>query len=243
MGDYSARDVSATLPISEVFGPTLQGEGPYAGRSASFIRFGGCNLSCSWCDTPYTWDSTRFDLRLEIEAQTVEQIVARLPARAPMVVLTGGEPLLYAGRPAFLQLLRALRLTGTAIHVESNGTRHPPSDVLALLDVVILSPKLSNAGSHRGSQDSSIHEAWLDPLRRPETHLKFVCESANDVEAAVAISDEIGWDRSRVWVMPQAVDVAALQQRWPDIANSAASLGINATSRLQLFAWGNERGH
>ena len=43
-----------TSPVSEVFGPTLQGEGPHAGRPCHFIRLGGCNLSCSWCDTPYS---------------------------------------------------------------------------------------------------------------------------------------------------------------------------------------------
>ncbi|HHK7228110.1 TPA: hypothetical protein ACQXLV_002143, partial [Streptococcus pneumoniae] len=42
------------LPVSEVFGPTIQGEGPHAGRTCHFIRLGGCNLSCSWCDTPYS---------------------------------------------------------------------------------------------------------------------------------------------------------------------------------------------
>ena len=161
MGNNSAHDVEATLPISEVFGPTLQGEGPYAGRSASFVRLGGCNLSCSWCDTAYTWDGSRYDLRREIESWSVEQIIARLPAHAPMVVLTGGEPLLYSGRPAFLELLRALHSAGSSIHVESNGTRYPPAEVLALLDVVILSPKLPNAGAHRGGQNPSVHPGWL----------------------------------------------------------------------------------
>lgn len=243
MGDDSHSHLAGGLPISEVFGPTLQGEGPYAGRSASFVRFGGCNLSCSWCDTPYTWDGTRFDLRAEIEMQTVDQILSRLPSPAPIVVLTGGEPILYAGRAAFLELLGALRSMGKAIHVESNGTRFPPETVLELMDVVVLSPKLPNAGRHRGGQDPSVHEGWLDPDLRPETYLKFVCDSAADVEAAVAASDEMRWDRSRVWVMPQATDATALQQRWPEVANSAAALGVNATSRLQLLTWGNERGH
>ena len=49
------------LVVAEVFGPTFQGEGPSTGQRAGFVRLGRCNLDCSWCDTPYTWDWERFD--------------------------------------------------------------------------------------------------------------------------------------------------------------------------------------
>ena len=52
---------AGTLPVAEVFAPTFQGEGPYLGRSADFIRLGGCNLTCYGCDTPYTWDASRYE--------------------------------------------------------------------------------------------------------------------------------------------------------------------------------------
>ena len=45
-----------SLTVSEIFGPTFQGEGPFTGRAAVFLRLGRCNLDCKWCDTPYTWD-------------------------------------------------------------------------------------------------------------------------------------------------------------------------------------------
>jgi hypothetical protein len=60
------RPAGATLPVSEVFGPTFQGEGALRGAGASFIRLGGCNLTCRDCDTPYTWDAARYDLRAEL---------------------------------------------------------------------------------------------------------------------------------------------------------------------------------
>jgi len=51
---------TTTLRVAELFGPTVQGEGPAAGERAAFVRLSGCPLACAWCDTPYTWDAGRF---------------------------------------------------------------------------------------------------------------------------------------------------------------------------------------
>src|SRR4051794_4076555 len=85
----------ASLVVSEVFGPTFQGEGRSLGRRCGFVRLGRCNLACTWCDTPYTWDWDRFDPAVELQRRTVTEIVSALEAMAiDMVVITGGEPLL-----------------------------------------------------------------------------------------------------------------------------------------------------
>ena len=68
----------SSLVVSEIFGPTIQGEGQYAGQLVAFIRLGGCNLACSWCDTPYTWDASRFDLRNEMTRTPVNEILERV---------------------------------------------------------------------------------------------------------------------------------------------------------------------
>ena len=243
MGHDASGAIILTLPVTELFGPTLQGEGPYAGRLASFIRLGGCNLACSWCDSAFTWDATRYDLRVEIAARTVDEILAELDPLPPTVVITGGEPLLYADSQPFSDLLNGLRSGGASIHVESNGTRFPSAEVLALIDVVVLSPKLANAGPHKPSQDPRLDPHWLTYANHAEVYLKYVCESRADVELAVARSTAAGWPLHRVWVMPQAAGVDELAARWPEIASAAATAGVNATSRLHLLAWGNARGH
>ena len=71
-------ETEPTLVISEVFGPTVQGEGPTIGRRAAFVRLGRCNLDCSWCDTPYTWDWERYDPKVELHERPVPEIVADL---------------------------------------------------------------------------------------------------------------------------------------------------------------------
>ena len=96
-----------TLVVSEVFGPTLQGEGPSAGQRAGFVRLGRCSLSCSWCDTPYSWDWKRYDPAVELRELPVGEVAASIRAMdVPMVVVTGGEPLLQ--QRAIVELLRCL---------------------------------------------------------------------------------------------------------------------------------------
>ena len=135
------------LPISEVFGPTIQGEGPFAGRVCSFLRFGGCNLGCWWCDSAYTWDGRNYDLREEIIMRSAEEVLDLVPM-TPICVVTGGEPLLYQRRPAFMELVKALVRRGQAVHFETNGTVEPLAELVDLAEAFVVSPEVApRAGS------------------------------------------------------------------------------------------------
>lgn len=87
--DRMEGDVSATVPVSEFFGPVFQGEGPAAGRRAWFLRLGMCNLGCSWCDSAYTWNGTE-----KFTPYTRDELADLLAPVDGILVLTGGEPLL-----------------------------------------------------------------------------------------------------------------------------------------------------
>lgn len=235
--------MTATLPVSELFGPTIQGEGPAAGQAAMFLRTMGCNLSCSWCDTPYTWDGHRFDLRAETTHMTPHEIAEKVAGRAPIVVITGGEPLLHQEKPGWLALL-GLLVRKHRIHIETNGTKLPNWPTLRHAEVINVSPKLPNAGRHRGRQNPAIHpELGEHAQRYHNLHLKVVCTDAEDVERAALLATEHGWPTGRVWVMPEGTTRDTLAQRWPVIADAAIKHGLNATHRLHVMAWGDERGH
>lgn len=234
--------MTSHLPVVESFGPTLQGEGPYAGRLAHFIRLGGCNLSCSWCDTPYSWDSSRFDLRQEITPRSVLSLVEEVAMSAGLVVLTGGEPLLYQRSQAFVELLRRLKGLGRPVHIETNGTICPSDDVVRMTDVIVVSPKLPNAHLRSTPGRNLLRPEWDVIAGKTEVHFKYVCESAEDVEASKELAALAGISPSRTWVMPQAQDQQSLLEMWPRVASAAASVGVNATLRLHLLAWGPERG-
>jgi 7-carboxy-7-deazaguanine synthase len=244
VGLVSGAVTLATLPVAEVFGPTIQGEGPAAGRCATFVRLSGCNLSCRWCDTPYTWDAARFDVRGETEHLTAAEIVHRVydAGAAPVVVLTGGEPLLQQDRPAWARLLAALS-AARAVHLETNGTIVPNGFTLAAMASVVVSPKLDHAGPHRGHQEPAMPPAWRDVIRDSSAvHLKIVCRDAADVAAAATLARDLGCPPERTWAMPEGDSTATLGARWRGIAEAAAAVGINATHRLHTLAWGAERG-
>lgn len=226
-----------TLRVSEIF-KSIQGEGPAAGRSATFVRLSGCNLSCSWCDTPYTWDIHR-NAPDESALLSVDAILTRL-GDARIVVLTGGEPLLQQHQPALRALIDSLP-GHCAVHVETNGTIEPTAKLINRVAVWMVSPKLSNAGVHRGRQNPSVHPFW-SRTRLDSAHLKIVCTDQSAARQAVQYADSLSWPHARVWLMPEGTDIDTVLTRWPAIADAAVELGVNATQRLHVLAWGKARG-
>jgi organic radical activating enzyme len=105
---------SASLPVVETF-HSLQGEGIHAGRSAFFIRLGGCGVGCSWCDTKQSWPKdVHPQLSLEALGQEAQQATT---AGAAVVVITGGAPLEHN----LTALCRALQPIGVPLHLETSG--------------------------------------------------------------------------------------------------------------------------
>ena len=115
------------LPVMEAF-YTLQGEGAHQGRAAYFIRLGGCDVGCHWCDVKESWDASQHPL---VSVEEMAQEAARYPAR--VAIITGGEPLMHN----LTALCEALHQRGFSIHIETSGA-HP---VRGALDWICLSPK------------------------------------------------------------------------------------------------------
>lgn len=229
------------LPVSEVFGPTIQGEGQYAGRACHFIRLGGCNLSCEWCDTPYSTGMHGIPLST-VPKRTPRSIAKALPSNM-MIVLTGGEPLMHAKRPAFLALLHLLKAKGCELHIETNGTLKP-GEAAELIDHFTISPKIGVKmmnPKHENRTTPLNWEAYGD-----KAILKTVwCEgSANDFcRESIELGKNLGIPQKNVWVMPEGATTPELQEKWPTLAQAAADHNINATHRLHALAWGDQKGH
>jgi organic radical activating enzyme len=94
---------------------TVQGEGLFTGQAAYFIRLGGCDVGCTWCDVKASWD---MDVHPRFTVEALVEEALRYPAR--IAVITGGEPLMHDLGP----LTAALRTAGFRTHIETSGT-HP----------------------------------------------------------------------------------------------------------------------
>jgi organic radical activating enzyme len=119
--------IAALLPVMEHF-YTLQGEGFHQGRAAYFIRLGGCDVGCVWCDVKESWDA---DKHPKFDVQSLRFEVAKTPAE--IIVITGGEPLMHD----LAELTKELQAAGFKTHLETSGA-YP---LTGTWDWICLSPK------------------------------------------------------------------------------------------------------
>jgi 7-carboxy-7-deazaguanine synthase len=225
------------LLVSEIFGPTLQGEGPSVGRRCGFLRLGGCNLDCSWCDTPYTWDWHRFRPEQELRRMETAEVVAAIEAMGvDMLVVTGGEPLLQ-GR-ALLPLLAAAGERGWRVEVETNGTLAPPPELVSAVAQFNVSPKLANSGI---AEERRLRPAALATLRDTgRAVFKFVAAGVADLDEIEALARDRGLDP--VYVMPEGTTAEVVTARLRELAGPALERGFHVTPRLHIVLWGDGRG-
>lgn len=237
----------ATLVVAEVFGPTLQGEGPSTGRRAAFIRLGGCNLHCTWCDTPYTWDAARHDLRAELQRVPVPAILHDVAVMdVPLAVVTGGEPLLHQTQPGWGLLLEGLGQLGVAVEVETNGTQTPNRPTQAHVTRFNVSPKLGHADGGRDPLERRVvPEALAAFAKLARVHdgaaFKFVAQGPGDLDEIGALVTRHHIPREAVWVMPEGTTVDAILAGQRLLADPVIGRGWNLTTRLHTLLWGSER--
>lgn len=233
-----SRPGHGELLVSEIFGPTLQGEGPSAGAAASFVRLGGCNLACSWCDTAYTWDSSAHDLSAELQVHQTADVAAQVLALgSPLVVITGGEPALQAGEAA--RLAEMLAAAGTAVELETSGTV-PLGSLAGAVRLVVASPKLASSGL---PERARLRWPVLEEIvALPGAVLKFVVASADELAEVDAIVRRLGAARDRVWIMPEGTRRDVVVTRMHELAGPVAGRGWSLSGRLHVLLWDDERG-
>ncbi|MFL5742529.1 MAG: 7-carboxy-7-deazaguanine synthase QueE [Flavisolibacter sp.] len=163
-----------TLPVMEDF-YTLQGEGFHQGKAAYFIRLGGCDVGCVWCDVKDSWDSGRHPL------QKIEDLVSKVKEYpVNIVVITGGEPLMHD----LTSLTEQLRNAGLRTHMETSGS----SPLSGSWDWITLSPK-----------------KFKEPLPEILDHadeLKIIVFNRSDFAWAEKWASRVG-DKCRLYLQPE----------------------------------------
>jgi 7-carboxy-7-deazaguanine synthase len=231
--------------VSELF-YSIQGEGKLIGVPSVFVRASGCNLRCTWCDTPYaSWNP-------EGDDRAVERIVREtLAFGAKHVVLTGGEPMIM---PDIAEIAQQLHASGLHITIETAATLFKPVHV----HLASLSPKLSNSTPHEreGGRFAQLHDKqrtrpdviaeFIDHVRTTggDYQLKFVVSEARDLDEIDVLLGTIPTpiNRADVLLMPEGTDAATLRARASWLGEVCKQRGFRYCPRLHVELYGNQRG-
>ena len=225
--------------ISEIF-HTLQGEGRYTGVPCIFIRTSGCNLRCSWCDTPYTsWNP-------EGRQMSTAAIMAETSgwSSVPYSVITGGEPLLQKD---LAPLVEELRERGHHTTIETAGTIFQPE---VRPDFFSISPKLSNSlpgPDHTAERTLHLRNNRYEPLSGYlksgiDLQFKFVLQNEKDAAEVLELVEELSIPPRQVFLMPEGVDREQVRTRGRWVAEVCKREGFSYSGRLHIDLWGNTRG-
>lgn len=241
------------LEVSEIF-ESIQGEGPSIGTPALFIRLRRCNLQCIRCDTKYTWSKTSPGYQ-QYTLYTPQALADEINAsRAPLVVITGGEPLIWHSQIAAI-LPRLRPFEQVLIEIETNGTIAPGRILDASGQVCFnISPKLSSSGN-KGLQmiiPSVLREyvslgaresLSLNCRRREPIVFKFVVrEDTLDTDVAEIVQLEADYFLSPIYLMPEGITEQAILSCMRQLVPVCKEYNWRLSPRLQILLWGNRRG-
>jgi 7-carboxy-7-deazaguanine synthase len=164
---YDADDIiekvtKEKLPVMEIFGPTMQGEGWMAGRQSHFVRFGGCSYRCVWCDSLHAVDpqSVHANARWMTTRTVVDTLTTKGGSRAcEWVTLSGGDPAVWDLR----RLIRGLKKEGYKVAIETQGAYC--RKWMSELDLITLSPKPPSSGMAHMLDGGALNMIYaLSPL-------------------------------------------------------------------------------
>jgi 7-carboxy-7-deazaguanine synthase len=184
--------MAKTIPVLEIFGPTIQGEGMVIGQKTMFVRTAGCDYSCRWCDSAFTWDGSAKD---EIQQMTAEEVWQRLVElggdRFNHVTISGGNPALIKALDEFIFLLKE---NDIRVALETQGSRW--QDWFLEIDDLTISPKPPSSGMNT---DFAVLDSIIEKLKGSGR--------INHVSLKVVVFDDQDFEYARM-----------VHQRYPDIS-------------------------
>ncbi len=218
---------------------SIQGEGVTAGTPSVFLRLATCNLTCTWCDTKYTWDWDQHNYATEVMSLPAVEVEGRILAyECRHLVITGGEPLLQ--QSALAPLAVSLREQGFYCEVETNGTLSPQPEMASAISQWNVSPKLANSGNRPERRE--VPEALNAFAAMDSAYFKLVVAAPEDLEEVDELIRRYDIPARRVVLMPEGVTARTLAQRSGWLAEACTQRGYRFSTRLHILLWGDERG-
>lgn len=260
---------SGLVPVVEIFGPTIQGEGPLIGSQCHFIRFGGCDFKCGWNEDTQSWggfvcDSLHAVLPLEVrkaerlDAHTIISRTRLLRGNPGWVVLSGGNPLLHE----LDEVVSGLHSKGFKVSVETQGTLYKPW--LVTVDQIVISPKPPSSHMEYRIKDLVT---FLDHIR-DDREGDFTRWSRVAIKIPILNSGDIDFARdvARAVSLPIYLSVTNVHNMYPlngsptshvdtredlleryrwihaRISEDPVLSRVSLLPQLHVLVWGNDRG-
>ncbi|MDV2885093.1 7-carboxy-7-deazaguanine synthase QueE [Alkalihalophilus pseudofirmus] len=232
------------IPVMEIFGPTIQGEGMVIGQKTMFVRTGGCDYRCSWCDSAFTWDGTG-----KSNLMTAEEIIKQLKEiggdRFSHVTISGGNPAIHQG---IGKLVSSLKSLGIKTAVETQGSLW--QEWMMEVSDVTISPK---PPSSKMETDYDKLDYYIDRLKDQHVSLKVVVFNEEDLEYAKHIHErypeipmylQVGNDEVESVENDSLISHLLDRYEWLiDQAVASETLNdVKVLPQLHTLVWGNKRG-
>lgn len=210
------------MVLNEIF-YSIQGEGLNAGKPAVFVRFGGCNLKCVFCDSRFAWKSGECD-NFSAPIEYVATEIKKYP-RTKHLVITGGEPMLQQ------DAISAIRreFPDYYIEVETNGSQE--CRCCGDVNLFTVSYKTENSGN----------TAYELKTKNEKCVYKFVIRRKDDFAQIEEIIQKYNLPADKIFLMPEGVTRDEVLRKHQFVADFCSQRGFNFSTRLHILNWGNER--
>jgi 7-carboxy-7-deazaguanine synthase len=233
------------IPVLEVFGPTIQGEGMVIGRKTMFVRTAGCDYRCAWCDSKFTWDGSE-RARMLTPDEVWAELVAAGGRRFNHVTISGGNPALI--RDPMAELIALLHGHGIRVGLETQGSVW--QDWFVEIDDLTISPKPPSSGM---DTDWAGLDVMVRRLSDHGVHFSLKVPIFDDTDLDYARRVHRTWPEVPLYLSvgnpdPSAGgDVAAhllARLAWlvDRVVQDEALNGVHVLPQLHTLLWGNRRG-
>ncbi|AST91452.1 MULTISPECIES: 7-carboxy-7-deazaguanine synthase QueE [Sutcliffiella] len=234
------------IPVLEIFGPTIQGEGMVIGQKTMFVRTSGCDYRCVWCDSAFTWDGSAKD---DIRMLTAEQIWSELLELGgnsfKHVTISGGNPALLQSISYLVELLHD---NGVKVALETQGSKW--KDWMKAIDDLTLSPK---PPSSTMKTDFAMLDSIISKLEMNKISLKVVVFNDEDLLYAKKVHQrypnvpffvQVGNDDIETTSTADLREHLFVKYEWliEKVMKDEEMNFVRVLPQLHTYIWGNKRG-
>ena len=238
------------IPVMEIFGPTIQGEGMVIGQKTMFVRTAGCDYACTWCDSSFTWDGSGKNLVRQMDADEIWSELRAVGGDGfSYVTISGGNPALIKNLSGLVALLKENKVS---VCLETQGSKW--QDWFLEIDALTLSPKPPSSGMKTDFQIlDQIVEGLGENGSTKNASLKIVVFDEVDYEFAKLVHQrypdlafflQVGNDdtatEDRLNLMTSLID----KYEWliNKVVGDREMNDVRVLPQLHVYVWGNKRG-